>query len=53
MDLVFVDFIQPWVLIALQFTGEKYNKSDVEVYREETLTELMADWIKDNWKQDC
>jgi hypothetical protein len=53
VDLVFVDFIQPWVLIALQFMGEMYNKSDVKVYREETLTELMASWIKHNWKREC
>jgi hypothetical protein len=53
VDLVFIDFIQPWILTALQFTGEMYNKSDVEVYRDETLTELMAWWIKENWGQDC
>ncbi|KAG0650071.1 hypothetical protein D0Z07_2990 [Hyphodiscus hymeniophilus] len=53
VDLVFVDFIQPWVLTALQFTGEMYNKSDVKVYREETLTDLMAAWIKENWQHDC
>jgi hypothetical protein len=53
VDLVFVDFIQPWVLTALQFTGEKYNKTDVQVYREETLTDLMAGWIKDHWKHEC
>ncbi|KAH6674911.1 Metallo-dependent phosphatase-like protein [Halenospora varia] len=53
VDLVFVDFIQPWVLMALQFLGQNYGASDVEVYREETLTELMANWIKSNWKKDC
>jgi hypothetical protein len=53
VDLVFVDFIQPWVLTALQFTGEMYNKTEVKVYREETLTELMAAWIKDHWPQKC
>ena len=53
VDLVFVDFIEPWVLTALQFTGEIYNKNDVEVYREETVTELMAGWIKKNWQHDC
>jgi hypothetical protein len=53
VDMVFVDFIQPWVLLALQFTGQSYNASDVEVYREETLTDLMAEWIKENWKKDC
>ena len=53
VDLVFIDFIQPWILAALEFTGEKYDRSDVEIYRKETLTELMAAWIKENWKQDC
>ncbi|TVY60729.1 Uncharacterized protein LSUE1_G009172 [Lachnellula suecica] len=53
VDLVFVDFIQPWVLAALQFTGQSYNASDVGVYMEETLTELLAGWIKANWKKDC
>ena len=53
VDLVFIDFIQPWVLTALQFTGEKYNKSDVAVYREETLTDLMAEWIREHWKHEC
>lgn len=53
VDLVFVDFIQPWVLLALQYTGESYTPEDVEVFREETLTELMAGWIKEHWKKDC
>jgi hypothetical protein len=53
VDLVFIDFIQPWVLVALQFLGATYGKEDVEVYTEETLTELMSGWIKKNWKQDC
>jgi hypothetical protein len=53
VDLVFVDFIQPWILLALQFTGQSYTASDVEVYREETLTDLMAGWIKEHWKRDC
>lgn len=53
VDLVFIDFIQPWVLLALQFSGAKYGREDVEVYRNETLTDLMAGWIKENWKQKC
>ncbi|EKD14315.1 uncharacterized protein L3040_008333 [Drepanopeziza brunnea f. sp. 'multigermtubi'] len=53
VDVVFVDFIQPWILLALQFSGESYTKRDVEEYMDETLTELMAGWIKRNWGQDC
>ena len=53
VDLVFVDFIEPWVLTALQFNGEIYNKTDVEEYTKDTLTELMVGWIRENWKHDC
>ena len=53
VDLVFVDFIQPWILTALRFVGQTYNTSQVEPYREEIFTDLMADWIKENWKKDC
>jgi hypothetical protein len=53
VDLVFVDFILPWIMMALQFKGEKYSTHDVQTYTNSTLTELMAGWIKDNWSHDC
>lgn len=53
IDLVFVDYIQPWILAGLQFLGQTYNASDVRVYTDETLTDMMADWIKGHWKKDC
>lgn len=53
VDLVFLDFIQPWVLLALKYGGQTYNASSVESYSNKTLTELMAEWIKENWGHDC
>lgn len=53
VDLVFIDFIQPWVLTALRFAGQTYNNSHVENYRPEIFTDLMAGWIKEHWKKDC
>jgi hypothetical protein len=53
VDLVFVDFIQPWVLAAMQFTGQKFTAQDVAPYTNETLTDLMAGWIKKNWGHKC
>ncbi len=53
VDVVFVDFIQPWILLALQFSGESYTRADVLEYMGETLTDLMAAWIKKNWGHDC
>ncbi|KAK3330485.1 Metallo-dependent phosphatase-like protein [Apodospora peruviana] len=55
VDLVFVDFIQPWVLLALKFSGgEQYGNKDVRPFIDgKTFTELMEEWIKKNWRQDC
>ncbi|KAB5562918.1 Metallo-dependent phosphatase-like protein [Coniochaeta sp. 2T2.1] len=50
VDLVFIDFIQPWVLLALKYAGGHYTADDVEWYREGSFTDLMAGWIKENWK---
>ncbi|KAF8859834.1 hypothetical protein BDZ45DRAFT_672988 [Acephala macrosclerotiorum] len=53
VDLVFIDFIKPWVLLALRFAGQIYSEQDVEMYTEDTMTERMVDWVQKNWKQDC
>ncbi|KAG9242682.1 Metallo-dependent phosphatase-like protein [Calycina marina] len=53
VDVVFVDFIQPWVLAALAFSGAVYKIDDVELYREETLTELITGWIGKHWQKEC
>ncbi|KAB5560161.1 Metallo-dependent phosphatase-like protein [Coniochaeta sp. 2T2.1] len=50
VDLVFIDFIQPWVLLALKYAGGHYTAEDVELYRDGSFTDLMAGWIKENWK---
>lgn len=53
VDLVFVDFIQPWIVPALKFSGGDFDDGDVRVYMEETLTHKLAEWIQDNWKGEC
>ncbi|KAI6356007.1 hypothetical protein MCOR25_008007 [Pyricularia grisea] len=53
VDVVFISFIQPWVLLALKFAGGDYTSDDVGVYRNGTFTEMMAEWIQENWKGDC
>ncbi|GAB1311750.1 hypothetical protein MFIFM68171_01960 [Madurella fahalii] len=49
VDLVFLDFITPWVLMALRLSGGDYNQQHVKPYVEGTFTELMAGWIERNW----
>ncbi|KAJ4298642.1 hypothetical protein N0V88_003673 [Collariella sp. IMI 366227] len=53
VDLVFLDFITPWVMMALKFLGGKYNEKDVQLYVEGTFTKLMAGWIEQNWPRRC
>ena len=54
VDVVFNEFIQPWIILALKFLGLDYEDADVEKYMpEENLTTLIAKWVSENWKEDC
>ncbi len=53
VDLVFFDFITPWVLMALKLRGGHYSENDVQRYVDGTFTELMAGWIEKNWPRRC
>jgi hypothetical protein len=53
VDLVFIDFIQPWIIPALKFAGGDYSSDDVKVYMEGTVTYKLSEWIGKNWGTDC
>jgi 2',3'-cyclic-nucleotide 2'-phosphodiesterase (5'-nucleotidase family) len=53
VDVVFIDFIQPWVVPALKFSGGDYTDDSVKDYMEGTFTFKMGEWISKNWKGDC
>lgn len=53
VDLIFTDFITDFVLLALKFSGGDYNKMNVELWDEASFTDMLAGWIKKNWKGDC
>ncbi|KAI1472394.1 ser/Thr protein phosphatase family [Daldinia caldariorum] len=53
VDLVFIDYVQPWVITALKFSGGDYGTADVKVYTNNTLTDVIAGWVKEHWKKDC
>ncbi|XWW98250.1 hypothetical protein V2A60_006247 [Cordyceps javanica] len=53
VDLVFLDFVQPWVVIALKFSGGTQGAEDVQKYMDGTFTYHLSEWIKKNWKGDC
>ncbi|KKA29825.1 hypothetical protein TD95_000427 [Thielaviopsis punctulata] len=53
VDVVFIDFLTPWVLAATKFAGGDYTDKDVKMYSEGTFSENLGEWIKKNWQGDC
>lgn len=54
VDVVFNEFIQPWILLALKFLGHDYTNSDVDKYMpDDNMTTLIARWVSDNWAAKC
>ena len=54
VDMIFLDFIQPWILQALLVSGIEYRPEDAESYMNGTsMIELLVDWIGENWPKDC
>lgn len=54
VDLVYVDFIQSYILLALKFLGTDLEENDTDIYMENsTMTSVIADWVQQNWDDDC
>ncbi|RYP75227.1 hypothetical protein DL771_002552 [Monosporascus sp. 5C6A] len=53
VDLVFNDYVRPWIIPALKFSGGDYSDEDVRPYVEGSFTDLLAGWVKENWGDDC
>lgn len=55
VDVVFVDFIQPFILEALKSLGISYHAAnDVGAYMGEvTIVSLIARWVQRNWNETC
>ena len=54
VDVVYIDFIEPWILLALKFLGQEYSEADTNAYMfGESLTTLLAEWVTDNWQDNC
>jgi 2',3'-cyclic-nucleotide 2'-phosphodiesterase (5'-nucleotidase family) len=54
IDVVYIEFIERWILLALQFLDLDYSINDTAIYMEgENLTTLLAKWVTANWKDNC
>ena len=53
VDLMYNEFIQKWILMALQFVGQKYTSDDTEVYAQgKSFTDIMTDWVSEHWAHE-
>ena len=54
VDVVYIEFVEPWILLALRFLGLEYSVADTDAYMYgESLTSLLANWVRDNWGGNC
>ncbi|RWA05052.1 hypothetical protein EKO27_g10056 [Xylaria grammica] len=53
VDLVFIDYVQPWIIPALKFSGGDYSTDNITVYLNATLTDVIAGWVGTHWAKDC
>ncbi|KAI0967893.1 ser/Thr protein phosphatase family [Xylaria arbuscula] len=53
VDLVFIDYVQPWIVPALQFSGGDYSTDNITVYLNSTLTEVISSWVGTHWTDKC
>jgi len=50
VELVYNEFIESWVLLALRYLGLEYTVKDTEsTWGGKSLTDLMSSWIAENW----
>lgn len=54
VDLVYNEFIQPWILLAMKYLDQKYEEKDVRVYLEgKTFADIISEWVRENWHVDA
>ena len=54
VDVVYLEFIQPWMLAALRFLGAEYEDKDTRPYlQEKSFTALIQEWVRENWDGNC
>ena len=54
VDVIYLEFVEPWILLALRFLGADVDIKDTEVWLDgEDFTTMIARWVKENWQGEC
>ena len=50
VDLIYNDFIEKYVLLALKFLGTDFSEADTDVYMKGwDMTRIISEWITEHW----
>ena len=53
VNLIYNDFIEDWVLLALRYAGVRYGAENAAPALDgKTLTDVISDWVAENWPCD-
>lgn len=51
VDVVYNEFIEPWVILALRFVGAEFDRGDTtSFFHGKTLTKIISEWVTENWE---
>lgn len=51
VDLVYNEFIQDWVLLALKYLGSEFGKDDTGAALDgKSMTSVISDWVHEHWQ---
>ena len=54
VDVVYLDFIEPWLLLAFNILDLPYSQNDTATYMPgEGMTDLLARWTRRHWRDQC
>jgi hypothetical protein len=53
VDLMYNQFIEKWILLALEYLGAKRELEDTEAFdNEKSFTDIMTEWVEEHWGSD-
>ncbi|KAK3067840.1 hypothetical protein LTR53_015043, partial [Teratosphaeriaceae sp. CCFEE 6253] len=54
VDIVYNEFIQAWVLLALRYLGQEFAANETAVaVAGRTMTDVLRGWVEENWPCDA
>ncbi|CAN9095868.1 unnamed protein product [Alternaria sp. RS040] len=53
VDLMYNQFIEKWILLALEYLGAQRGLKDTEAFdNEKSFTDIMTEWVEKHWRSE-